>query len=114
MKILALECSAGPASCAVIENGNVIASDFTNVKMTHSQTSTLSLSVTVPVLLPASESESAQLKELPHRDSFPATPFLLSELLPRISEALMVSCALLWMQDAIRFIMRFLKSKIMM
>lgn len=38
MKILALECSAGPASCAVIENGNVIASDFTNVKMTHSQT----------------------------------------------------------------------------
>lgn len=38
MKILALECSAGPASAAVVENGRVIASDFTNVKMTHSQT----------------------------------------------------------------------------
>ncbi len=38
MKILALECSAGPASCAIAENGVIIASDFTNVKMTHSQT----------------------------------------------------------------------------
>ena len=38
MKILSLECSAGPASCAVYENGVVIASDFTNVKLTHSQT----------------------------------------------------------------------------
>ncbi len=38
MKILALECSAGPASSAVAENGVIIASDFTNVKMTHSQT----------------------------------------------------------------------------
>lgn len=38
MKILALECSAGPASSAVAENGIIIASDFTNVKMTHSQT----------------------------------------------------------------------------
>ncbi len=38
MKILALECSAGPASCAVTDNGTVIALDFTNVKMTHSQT----------------------------------------------------------------------------
>ncbi len=38
MKILSLECSAGPASSAVAENGVIIASDFTNVKMTHSQT----------------------------------------------------------------------------
>ena len=38
MKILALECSAGPASAAVVENDVIIASDFTNVKMTHSQT----------------------------------------------------------------------------
>lgn len=38
MKILAVECSAGPASAAVIENGNVLAQSFVNVKMTHSQT----------------------------------------------------------------------------
>ena len=38
MKILALECSAGPASAAVIEDGQVVASRFTNIKMTHSQT----------------------------------------------------------------------------
>lgn len=38
MKILALECSAGPASSAIMENGVIIASEFTNVKMTHSQT----------------------------------------------------------------------------
>lgn len=38
MRILALECSAGPASCVISENGVIIASDFTNVKMTHSQT----------------------------------------------------------------------------
>lgn len=38
MKILSLECSATPASCAVVENGVVLASDFTNVKLTHSQT----------------------------------------------------------------------------
>ena len=38
MKILALECSAGPASSAIMENGVIIASEFTNVKITHSQT----------------------------------------------------------------------------
>ena len=38
MKILALDCSAGPASVAVIENGKIIASSFSNVKLTHSQT----------------------------------------------------------------------------
>lgn len=38
MRILALECSAGPASSAIMENGVIVASDFTNVKMTHSQT----------------------------------------------------------------------------
>ncbi len=38
MKILALECSAGPASVAVSENGKILASDFTNVALTHSQT----------------------------------------------------------------------------
>ena len=38
MKILALECSAGPASAAVIEDGRIIASAFTNIRMTQSQT----------------------------------------------------------------------------
>lgn len=38
MKILALECSAGPASCAVCEGGRILAQDFTNLPLTHSQT----------------------------------------------------------------------------
>ncbi len=38
MKILALDCSAGPASVAVIEDGKIVASSFVNVKLTHSQT----------------------------------------------------------------------------
>lgn len=38
MKILALECSATPASVAIIEDGKLIASSFVNVRLTHSQT----------------------------------------------------------------------------
>lgn len=38
MKILAVECSAGPASCAITENGEVLSSAFVNVKITHSET----------------------------------------------------------------------------
>lgn len=38
MRILAIECSATPCSVAVTDNGKIIASAFTNVKMTHSQT----------------------------------------------------------------------------
>ena len=38
MKILAVDCSAGPASCAVVQDGQVIASSYINVKLTHSQT----------------------------------------------------------------------------
>ncbi len=38
MKILALECSATPASCAVMEDGKIISEAFVNVKLTHSQT----------------------------------------------------------------------------
>lgn len=38
MKILALDCTAGPASCAVVENGQILAESFVNVKLTHSQT----------------------------------------------------------------------------
>lgn len=38
MKILALECSAGPASVALAQDGKIIGSNFINVKLTHSQT----------------------------------------------------------------------------
>ncbi len=38
MKILSIECSASPASAAIIENGKVLGSYFVNVKTTHSQT----------------------------------------------------------------------------
>lgn len=38
MKILAIECSAGPASAAVLEDGRIISSSYANVKLTHSQT----------------------------------------------------------------------------
>ena len=38
MRILALECSATPASCAIVNNGFLEASCFINVKLTHSQT----------------------------------------------------------------------------
>lgn len=38
MKILCLECSAGPSSAAVIEDGKVFASCFMNIKTTHSRT----------------------------------------------------------------------------
>ena len=38
MKILSLECSATPASVAIIENGKLLASSFVNVRLTHSQT----------------------------------------------------------------------------
>ena len=38
MKILSIECSAGPASAAVTKNREVISSAFANVKLTHSQT----------------------------------------------------------------------------
>ncbi|MBE6787445.1 MAG: tRNA (adenosine(37)-N6)-threonylcarbamoyltransferase complex dimerization subunit type 1 TsaB, partial [Ruminococcaceae bacterium] len=38
MKILNLECSATPASVAITENEEILASSFVNVKLTHSQT----------------------------------------------------------------------------
>lgn len=38
MKILAVECSATPCSVAIIEDGKILASSFTNTKLTHSQT----------------------------------------------------------------------------
>lgn len=38
MTLLAIECSAGPASAAVMRDGKIIASGFVNIKTTHSQT----------------------------------------------------------------------------
>ena len=38
MKILSIECSAVPCSAAIIEDNKIIASAFTNVKLTHSET----------------------------------------------------------------------------
>ena len=38
MKILAIECSATPASCAIFEDEKLISSSFANVKLTHSET----------------------------------------------------------------------------
>ncbi len=38
MKILAVECSATPASVAILDNDKLLAQAFTNVKLTHSQT----------------------------------------------------------------------------
>lgn len=38
MKILAIECSATPASCAIFEDERLISSSFANVKLTHSET----------------------------------------------------------------------------
>lgn len=38
MKILAIDCSAKSASCAITDDSNIIASSFINVSLTHSQT----------------------------------------------------------------------------
>ncbi|MBR4073320.1 MAG: tRNA (adenosine(37)-N6)-threonylcarbamoyltransferase complex dimerization subunit type 1 TsaB [Clostridia bacterium] len=38
MKILSVECSAGPASVALLDGEKIAASSFVNVKLTHSQT----------------------------------------------------------------------------
>ena len=54
MKLLAIECSAAPASAALWEDGKIRAASFVNVKLTHSQTlmpmveSVLSSSLTKP------------------------------------------------------------------
>ena len=38
MKILAVECSEAPASCAVVEDGSVLCESFLSVPLTHSRT----------------------------------------------------------------------------
>lgn len=38
MLILSVECSASPASCAIIDNGKIKSCSYVNTKLTHSQT----------------------------------------------------------------------------
>ena len=38
MKLLAIDCSAGPASCAVTEENKLLGEFFIDVRLTHSQT----------------------------------------------------------------------------
>lgn len=38
MKLLSIECSAKSASCAIADNGKIIASSFVNTTLTHSET----------------------------------------------------------------------------
>lgn len=38
MRILAIECSENPASCAIIENGRLLCESFVSVGLTHSRT----------------------------------------------------------------------------
>lgn len=38
MKILSIECSATPASCAIIDDGKIKANSYINARLTHSQT----------------------------------------------------------------------------
>ena len=38
MKILAIESSAGPASCAITQDGDILAEAGVNTRLTHSQT----------------------------------------------------------------------------
>ena len=57
MKILSIECSATPCSAAVSENGKILASDFTNEKMTHSQT-------LMPMVLSVLDKANVSIKEI--------------------------------------------------
>ncbi len=57
MKILSIECSAVPCSVAILEDENIIASTFINVKLTHSQT----LMPMVETLLKSSKTEISDI-----------------------------------------------------
>lgn len=57
MKILSVDCSASPASAAITENGKIIASAYTNVKITHSQT----LMPMIESVLNTSQTDFAQI-----------------------------------------------------
>ncbi len=60
MKLLSIECSATPCSVALSENGRILSSAFTNVKLTHSQT----LMPMVESVLASSLTHISQVKAL--------------------------------------------------
>lgn len=57
MKILSIECSASPCSAAITENGKLIACDFVNVGLTHSQ-------ILMPMVEKVLSSSKTELKEI--------------------------------------------------
>lgn len=57
MKILSVECSAKSASCAIVEDGKIISSFFTNAKITHSQT-------LMPMIKEMLESSETDIKDI--------------------------------------------------
>lgn len=57
MKILSIECSAGPASCAIIDDGKMLASSFINARLTHSQT-------LVPMIINMLNNSATQLSDI--------------------------------------------------
>lgn len=57
MKILSIECSAGPASCAIIDDGKLRACSFTNAGLTHSQT-------LVPMIINMLENSATRLCDI--------------------------------------------------
>lgn len=57
MKILSLECSATPCSAAIIEDGKILASEFVNVGLTHSQ-------ILMPMAEKVAEKANLSLKDV--------------------------------------------------
>lgn len=57
MKILSIECSAGPASCAIIDDGKLRASSSINARLTHSQT-------LVPMIINMLDNSATKLCEI--------------------------------------------------
>lgn len=57
MKILSIDCTAAPASCAIIDGEKLIAEFFVNIKLTHSQT-------LVPMIKGMLEASNTALSEI--------------------------------------------------
>ena len=93
MKLLSVECSATPCSVAISENGKILASAFSNVKLTHSQT-------LMPMVESVLKSSLIDIKEI---DAFAVSNGPGSFTGVRIGIS-----AIKGMQDAIRYITVFL------
>lgn len=57
MKLLGIECSAGPVSAAVTQDGHLLSQCFSNIKLTHSQT-------LLPMAVQALENSRTQLRDI--------------------------------------------------